>query len=316
MRMVMKKKMTFFLKCGILLLVLFCFCFFVVMPQYEGNYQAATQDKVRLLKQTKGPKIVLIGNSNLAFGIDSSLIEEAFGMPVINMGVHGGVGNAFNEQAALLNVDEGDLYIICHTNYDDADVIKNQKLAWITIENHPELYSFIRPKDWPEMIKAYPTYLRDCLTMWRTGTGNQETNDAYRRSAFNAYGDNYYPRPRQGEDIDFSPVTINHINEESAARLNALCDKLKAQGADMVIAAYPIAAYENAPTPEEYYEMGVEMSRALSCSVISDFRDYMYDTSYFYDSHSHLTDAGVRIRTQQLIADIRRYFEGESVYPR
>ena len=88
MRMAMKKKMTFFLKCGILLLLLFGFCFFMVMPQYEGNYQAATQDKVRLLKQTKGPKIVLIGNSNLAFGIDSAQIEQAFGMPVVNMGVN------------------------------------------------------------------------------------------------------------------------------------------------------------------------------------------------------------------------------------
>ena len=311
----MKKKGIFFLKCIVLLLLLFGFCFGVVMPQYEGNYQAATQDKVRLLKETQGPKIVLIGNSNLAFGIDSAQIEQAFGMPVVNMGVHGGVGNAFNEQAALLNVDEGDLYIICHTNYDDTDVIKNQKLAWITIENHPELYAFIRPKDWPEMIRAYPTYLRDCLKMWRSGTGNRETNDAYRRSAFNAYGDNYYPRPEPGENIDFSPVVINHISEETATRLNNLYQKLQEQGADMVIASYPIAAYEKAPSPEEYYEMGLEMSRALSCSVISDFRDYMFDTDYFYDSHSHLTDAGVQIRTKQLITDIQRYFDGERIYP-
>lgn len=272
-------------------------------------------DKVNRLKQTDGPKIVLIGNSNLAFGIDSAKIEKELGMPVVNMGVHGGVGNAFNERAALINVDPGDLYVICHTNYDDADVIKNQKLAWITIENHYELYQFIRPKDWPQMVKAYPTYLRDCLTMWRNGTGNGETNDAYRRSAFNEYGDNYYPRPVSNEDIDFSPVTINHMNEASAGRLNALYHTLKGQGADMVIASYPIANYEKAPSEEEYYQMGCEMSDMLDCQVISDFRDYMFDTTYFYDTHSHLTDVGVQMRTDQLIADIKGYLSGETIYP-
>lgn len=309
-----RKNIGFFIKCFLWACLLGIFCFCIVMPQYEGNYQAVTIDKVNKLKATDGPKIVLIGNSNLAFGIDSAKIEEAFHMPVVNMGVHGGVGNAFNERAALINVDPGDLYIICHTNYDDADVIKNQKLAWITIENHFELYSFIRPKDWPQMIKAYPTYLRDCLTMWRNETGNQETNDAYRRSAFNDYGDNYYPRPEPGTNIDFSPVTINHMNEASAGRLNALYQELTAKGADMVIAAYPIANYENAPSEDAYYEMGLEMSKMLHCSVISDFRDYMYDTSYFYDTHSHLTDAGVQIRTQQLIEDIQGYLDGQRIY--
>lgn len=309
-----RKNIGFFIKCFLWAGLLGIFCFCIVMPQYEGNYQAVTIDKVNKLKATDGPKIVLIGNSNLAFGIDSAKIEEAFHMPVVNMGVHGGVGNAFNERAALINVDPGDLYIICHTNYDDADVIKNQKLAWITIENHLELYSFIRPKDWPQMIKAYPTYLRDCLTMWRNETGNQETNDAYRRSAFNDYGDNYYPRPEPGTNIDFSPVTINHMNEASAGRLNALYQELTAKGADMVIAAYPIANYENAPSEDAYYEMGLEMSKMLHCSVISDFRDYMYDTSFFYDTHSHLTDAGVQIRTQQLIEDIQGYLDGQCIY--
>lgn len=310
----MKRKLGFFLKCFLLLLLMGVFCFCVVMPQYEGNYQASTLDKVKLLEETQGPKIVLVGNSNLAFGIDSARMEEELGMPVVNMGVHGGVGNAFNERAALLNVDEGDLYVICHTNYDDTDSIKNQKLAWITIENHPQLYAFIRAKDWPDMIRAYPTYLRDCLRLWRSGEGNQETNDAYRRSAFNAYGDNYYPRPEGGEDVDFSLVVINHINEESAQRLNTLYRELRSKGADMVVAAYPIAAYEQAPSSAEYYDMGLEMSRALDCIVISDFRDYMFDPAYFWDTHSHLTDAGVQIRTQQLIEDIRAYFEGERIY--
>ncbi len=302
-----KKTLTFTFNCIFLLALLFAFCFGIVMPQYSGNYQAAMLDKVEKLKSTPGERIILIGNSNLAFGLSCEQIEQAIGKPVINMGLHGGTGNCFNERAALLDVHEGDLYVICHTNYDDTDEIKNPLLAWITIENHLELYSLIRPQDWPDMIKAYPTYLSKCLQFWRMGDGNEETNDAYRRSAFNERGDNFYPRPESLGDIDYSSVYIHHINEASANRLNELYRKLKEKGADMVIAGYPIPMYENVPSAQEYDALTQELNDALDAPVISNLRDYRYDTSYFYDTYAHLTDMGVYVRTNQLIQDLQGY---------
>ena len=280
----MKKKVLFFGKLFIVTLLLFVFCFGVVMPQYTGNYQASMVDKAARLRSVEGPKIVLIGNSNLAFGMDSQMLEEAFSMPVVNMGLHGGVGNVFNEQAARLNVTPGDIYVVCHSNYDDTDAIKNPELAWITIENHFELYKLIRP------------------------------NDCYRRSAFNAYGDVYYPRPQSEEGIDFSPVAIHHINETTAKRLNMLYDDLRKQGADMVVAGYPIAEYEGTPERAAYDEMGQEIADALDAAVISDFNDYRYPTSYFYNTYMHLTDEGTKARTQQLIKDLQAYMDGEAKY--
>ena len=311
----MKKKTLFIIKLILLSAFCFWFCFFEVMPQYEGNYQAAMVDKAARLKSMDGARIVLVGNSNLVYGIDSALLEEQLGMPVVNMGLHGGVGNAFNEQAAKLDVHEGDLYVVCQTNYNDEDKIKNPVLAWITIENHFELYPLIRREDWPEMIKAYPTYLKKCFTFWRTESGNQETNDSYRRSAFNEYGDNYYPRYGAAEGgIDFSPVTINHINDTTTKRLNDLNAYLIERGATMVIAAYPIANYEQAPEADDYWAFGQELSDALDSQVISDFRDYMYGVEWFYDTHAHLTTDGARMRTLQLAADIKKYWDGKQIY--
>ena len=116
--------------------IVILFCFRIVMPQYLNNYQAALIDKNERLCSIDGAKIVLVGNSNLVFGIDSAAIEEALGMPVVNMGMHGNLGNPFIEQAALKNVHEGDIVILSYSNFDDGDVIRNPQLAWITIENH------------------------------------------------------------------------------------------------------------------------------------------------------------------------------------
>ncbi len=41
--------------------------------------------------------------------------------------------------------------------------------------------------------------------------------------------------------------------------------------------------------------------------MISDYRDYCYDVSYFYDGMYHLNTEGARKRTSQLIMDLEQY---------
>lgn len=305
----MKKTAVFFLKCLIMLGLVATFCFGLVMPQYLNNYQAALIDKNERLCSIDGPKIVLVGNSNLAFGIDSKAIEEAFGMPVVNMGMHGGLGNAFNEQAAVQNICEGDIVILSYSNFDDGDVIRNQELAWITIENHLELWNYIRPEDWKEMIRAYPTYLKDCLGLWSQGIGNMDSGDAYSRLQFNEYGDNIYDRPGLLPDTDFGPVHIPETGEETIERINALNARLEKEGATLLMTAYPIAICEYTPDREEYEAFSDEIAGLLDCPLISRYEDYMMDKELFYNTYMHLNNEGVKVRTALLIEDLQRYLE-------
>lgn len=306
----MKKKILFFIKLVIAAMLFLCFAFGAVLPQYTGNYQASMTDKVDRLKKLEGAKIVLLGNSNLAFGMNSATVEENFQMPVVNMGLHGGVGNAFNESAAKLNVHEGDIYVIFHDNFSDNDSIKNPELAWITIENHYELWKLLRIKDIPCMVRAFPTYLHKCIDMWGSQTGNAEETNAYRRSAFNEYGDNIYPRPSSEGEVDFSPVRINPISDVAAERINRLNSYLTERGAVLVVAGYPVAECETTPDRAAYEAFRLDLQEKLDCPVISDYNDYRMDKSCFYDSYLHMTDAGVNVRTNLFINDLRTYLNG------
>ena len=303
------KKIIFFAKCILLLSILFIFAFGIVMPQYGCNYQASLIDKNARLKSIDEPKIVLVGNSNLAFGIDSKKIEDAFGMPVVNMGLHGGAGNVFNEQAAVQNVKKGDIVIISYSRFSDGDKLKNPELAWITIEDHPELYSYIRLKDWPDMIHAYPTYLKDCLLLWADGMGNKDSGDEYSRIWFNEYGDNVYDRPSLMPDTDFSEVGIPEIGDDTIGRLNKLNERLTKEGATMLIAAYPIPVTEGTPSAEEYTAFKNELDAKLDAPVISDYTSYMMDKELFYNTYLHLNNTGVQVRTDKLIADLNAYMQ-------
>lgn len=304
-----KKNIIFFIKCFVLVVILFLLCFHVIMPQYLGGNQAALIDKTERLESISEPKIVLVGNSNLPFGIVSEDMEKALGRPVVNMGLHGGVGNVFNEQAAKINVREGDLIVLSPSSFSDEGTIKNPELAWVTIENHLELYRFIPKKDVPAMIKAYPSYLKKCINLWINGIGNLDADEIYSRNQYNEYGDNISSRPKSVPELDLSEVAVPVIGDAYIERINALNQYVTERGATLVIAAYPIAYHDKAPSKRKYRLFEKELKEKIDCPVISEYTDYCMKPKYFYNTYLHLTNKGASIRTKKLIIDIQNYLE-------
>lgn len=302
----MKKKAVFLIKCLVMLALIVLFCFVIVMPQYLLNYQASLIDKNERLCSLNEAKIVLVGNSNWAFGVDSQKLEEAMGMPVVNMGMHGGIGNPFNEQAAVQNIHEGDIVIISYSNFADGDIIKNPELAWITIENHPALWKYIRLKDWPSMIKAYPTYLKDCLDLWSQGIGNMDSGTEYSRLQFNEYGDNIYDRPALViSDEELAEAHIPEIGDETIDRLNKLNQTLQEKGATLLVTPYPTPVTSYTPPVEEYVAFSDQIEERLDFPLIGRYEDYRMDKNLFYNTYLHLNNEGKQLRTQMLIDDLQ-----------
>ena len=152
--------------------------FGVVAPQYINGYNASIIDKISRLESIDEPKIVLVGNSNVAFGIRSDLIEDALGMPVVNLGLHAGLGNSFHDSMTQFNVRPGDIVVFLPYTFDDSSF--NPVLAWTTIENHFDLWKVVPQKYYWDMLKAFPTYEKRALELYLDGTGNADGgNTAY-----------------------------------------------------------------------------------------------------------------------------------------
>lgn len=310
----------FLKKVGIMIgcLALFVmFDFFVIGSQFKYTYQASLIDKVNRLTSINEPKIILVGNSNVAFGFHSEEIEKEFGMPVVNLGFSASLGNAYHEQIAKLNINEGDIVVICHTSFSNEDEITDPLAAWVAYDLNKSLWPIFREKDYKTILPAYPSYWKKAFVRWISNSGNRVPEEShathfaeepYARCYFNEYGD-IVCRPlefqedfagygaRQASEID--DICINRLNE-----LNKYCIE---HGAAMVVAGYPII-YEQYVEPKQDFENFQEkLGTALDCDVISNYTDYFYPCDYFYDTSSHLTDEGAQTRTQQLICDLKRW---------
>ena len=294
----------FLLKC-VLMVGIAILAMLVILPEYADSYSASVLYKMKRLETTAGPKIVLIGNSNLVYGINSEMLEKEFGMPVVNMGFHGACGNAFHEEMAKANISPGDIYIICHTHYCD-DVYQNPVIVWTAIENHVSLYKLIRIEDIPTMVSSFPAYFKNCLALYTERVNQSGKVETDIMETFNEYGDIRGERPN-GNYKCTENIVPSKIDDASIDRINALNEYINQNGATLLIAGYPILKCERTAKASEFNEFQRKLRSKVDCPVISDFRDYMYDDDYFWDSTYHLSTEGAQMRTTQLIEDLHKW---------
>ena len=289
------------------------FSFFLIAPQYTYGYNASFLDKINRLENIDIPKIVLIGNSNLAFGIQSDLIENEIGMPVVNLGFNGSLGNAFHERMPLFNLTEGDILVICHLDYSDDDKITEAYSAISTVENHFHYWKIFRLKDMPRIILTLPKYARTCLKRYINKEDIEpEEKSCYMRSAFNEYGDNIFPRNIEAGE---GGPALRHpkVNDICMNRINNFYKFCKQKGIYVVIAGTPILSGLEGFNLDEYKQFQRKLEEYAECPIISDFTDYIFDKKYFYGDYKHMTNDGAKLRTGQLIKDLKRFIETDKV---
>ena len=94
--------------------------FFLPM-QYDKTFMGELKYKYERLRESEGKRIVLLGGSSLAFGIDSALIEEYLpDYEVVNFGMYAALGTTAMFDLTIDEIRSGDIVIISPEQNDQA----------------------------------------------------------------------------------------------------------------------------------------------------------------------------------------------------
>src|SRR5688572_22867559 len=85
--------------------------YFKRFPPTE-SYYASSLDKHQLLKTRPSPRMIFIGGSSMALGMDSAQVARPFGFHPINMGLNMGIGLEFMLDEVTASLRPGDLVIV------------------------------------------------------------------------------------------------------------------------------------------------------------------------------------------------------------
>ena len=77
----------------------------------QDGYLQAYNKKCQLLEDTPSPRIIFVGGSNLAFGLDSQRIKDSLNINVINYGLHAGIGLKYMIDDISTYARKGDIIV-------------------------------------------------------------------------------------------------------------------------------------------------------------------------------------------------------------
>jgi len=296
----------------------------VFLPLPKNSYNLAIIDKHHILANTKSPKIVLAGGSNLAFGIDSAVIQDRFSIPVVNIGVHAGfgLGRILSDISRYLHA--GDVLLIIPEYSHFTGAWDGESVAY-------ELIFDVR--QYRLLLSSYyslPSGFSDHLSMrlnnglriirdnFRNGVekvikpnGKEQDKEeteanllVYSRDGFNEHGD--YVKHLGMESQPFNSFgNMDIINKTYLKNFFRFVDDFTKRGITVAL-SYPCLeeqSFRNSAALIQ--ELDVLFRAKENLLVISTPESYCYPTEYFYDTVYHLNREGRAVRTEQLIQDLQ-----------
>ena len=179
------------------LIILTCFIIMVVAGSQKNHYLASVIDKHKLLKVTQSPRVILVGGSNVAFGLDSAIIQHELRLPVVNMAIKATIGLHYMLEEVKPFIGHGDLVMVM-PEYEQfyGDLPNGNDDVWLLLWYSPDGYRNLRsPSQYLALLKSFHVFM---FTRSRVAWDKLTTvlrmkpeskPDLYSRSSFNEHGD-------------------------------------------------------------------------------------------------------------------------------
>jgi hypothetical protein len=305
----MKKFIYSLLAFSTLIIALYALISFSVKPKniVPNTYMAAIIDKHNRIEQLNRPKMIFAGGSNLAFGLNSEEIENEFSVPVVNLGLHAGLGLKFIINELKATIKSNDVVFISPEYFLSSDGIYELK------KNTSGFYK--------EAKKYYSIDLRTEILSDLDNTRknlksprNKEENipkvnsgvEVYSREGFNSYGDvvSHLDKKPLAELSDKRMLSYTYwsgINE-----LNDFYEyaKLKNVAVFFIYPNFPLSEFDK--NIDVINKLSRDLSDNLKFDILNNPSDLVFPDSLFFDTVYHLTKTGREARTKRLIEIIKR----------
>ncbi|MBE6665629.1 MAG: hypothetical protein E7603_05350 [Ruminococcaceae bacterium] len=291
---------------------------FLTPSRFEETFLGEFEKKVDRLYETEGEKIVIIGGSSLAFGLDAKLLSETLGKPVINFGLYATLGTKVMMDYTKDAIGEGDIIVIApEMNEQTWSTYFNAEAMWQALDGNFSDFRHIDSDNYPAMLGSFWKFAASKAKYFKqeldiSGLG------IYKASSFDEYGyiannrDKDYNIMAGGFDSG-KPITFSTdmISPEFVDYVNEYVKYAEKKGAKVYLASCPIneSALPLDVSMEDIEAYCTALEELFDCPVLGRAEDgvleegspaYMiYPSGYFFDSNFHLNSAGAVLHTKQ-----------------
>lgn len=222
---------------------------FALPAQYGDTFLGELKYKVNLLKETPGPRIILVGGSGAAFGVDSTLMErELDGYSVVNFGMYAALGTTVMLDLSQPFLREGDVVLLIPEQQSQTlSGWFDPAVMWQGLDGAFDLLPLLPRDKLERLVGAFPAFAGQKFAYCLQGQPPRPEG-VYRRDSFNEKGDVSSPlcvRNEMPGGFDAStPICFDPdmVTEAFALRVRDYAQAVEEVGAVLWFAPCPMNA--------------------------------------------------------------------------
>ncbi len=305
----MKKTICFCLTLLLALPLTFLAGAFALPGQYRDTFLGELPVKVELLRDAPGKRLILVGGSAVAFGVDSALAEEQLPeYTVVNFGLYAALGTRIMLDLALPELRQGDIVILSpEQDPQPLSLYFDPASYWQAADGRPGLLLDAPRELWPALAAELPYF---SMGKWKNLLTGQlpQPSGVYRRDSFDGHGDvdsalcacnimagGFDPgTPVRFDEAVISPDFIEYCNAFAAAA--------EEKGALVWYRFPPMNAAAVEGDVDAYAQW---LWERLDFPLIGDPKAAVLEPGWFYDTNFHLNSAGKVVNTRLLVRDVK-----------
>ncbi|MEM6688080.1 MAG: hypothetical protein AAF664_01550 [Planctomycetota bacterium] len=274
----------------------------------ERNLLGALPDKIQRLTESSSPKMVLIGGSNVSFGMNSELLANHFRQPVHNTALHAGLGLKFMLETCTGKIAEGDTVVVMpeYSQFQEG-YEGSRELVAALCDVYPEGRKTLDLKQSLHLFPDFCSYSATKLCQRLRLVQKTSVSRVYTRDSFNQYGDAvlHWDLP-QTAFSDFPPKAPNpKLNEEAFIGLREFKEHVDSCGAKFVLLPPSLKAvsFEN---QKSLIDAITKRLAEQNTEFDAECKRYRMSDLLFFNTPYHLNGSGVEQRTVKVIEDLDR----------
>ena len=280
---------------------------------FADNYLNEFPVKKQLIRDTPSPKMVVIGGSNVAFGIDSKTLSDSLAIPVVNAGLHAGLGLRYILDANTPYLHKGDILVIMpeYGHFFNTAAWGNTT----TLSSVPyfataeELLSLNRH----QLSTVARGFCHMTLQTFMTGVkvAIRPTVDSptfqYLKSGFDARGDEVSHRVKQS-DADMthyqSAPSFVAFNEEYLSEFISDVREMRQRGIRVLLLP-PAILDSSLAADRPMIDSLVQRLQAAGIPFQASLDTFAYPAKYLYNTSYHLNAEGVKMNTKNVLVAVK-----------
>ena len=269
--------------------------------------------KEAIAQRMEGPRVIVAGGSGALFGVRASVLSRELGLPVVNAGVHAGLGLEYLLHEVERIARRGDTVVLAleydlYMRRDDDDTLIDY-----VISRDPEYFrrlSMLREVRWflrmpverlanPFLMRVFgaPTAYPDHLNAYGDVVGN---NSVFKTDALRS-------------SVGREPLRIRPPAPGAVELLQDFSAWARERGIH-VLATHPntirFPEYFTRPTIGRDLASIDSLHAASGIPFVDRWPDTMMDVRWFFDSPYHLDNVGATLRSRELAGRLREHVAG------